>query len=148
MRFDCIRGLFRCLRSLFTQAMDDFLIIAVLIIEQNAARLPPIASGTADLLDIVGHADWCIEVDDKFNIRHIDAHAEGRGRYHDLFLALQEVHLHLPFQLFRLDFRVIARYLSGIGFLQKIIDGVYVDHDRSIVSIFFNAVFECFQTAF
>ena len=79
------------------------IIIAVLVVEKNAVRLASIASRSANLLDVIRHADRCVEVYDKFNIGNINTHRERRSCNHNLSCALQEVEQQLFLAAFRLN---------------------------------------------
>ena len=73
------RGFRRLLFRLLDKAIRDSLIIAVLIVEKNTVRLASITTRSTNLLDVICHADRCIEVHDKFNIGDINTHRERRG---------------------------------------------------------------------
>ena len=68
--------------------LSTLVIIAVLIVEEDTVRLSSITSRSANLLDVIRHADRCIEVHDKFNIGNINTHTECRSHNHNLSFAL------------------------------------------------------------
>ena len=48
----------------------------VLVPEQQGSGLFAVASRSTNLLNVIRHADRCIEVHDKFNIGNINTHTE------------------------------------------------------------------------
>src|ERR1700733_4217306 len=71
----------------------------------------PIPPCTADFLVVTFQAAWKGGVNHSADVGFIDAHAEGRGRYHDIRLAVHELFLHPPSPL-RVEPGMIARHLK------------------------------------
>ena len=105
-------------------------------------RLSSITSRSANLLDVIRHADRCIEVHDKFNIGDINTHRERGSRNHNLSFALQEVEQQLFLAAFRVDSRVIAGNIAGVYFSQNVVQRIDIsrslskDQNRAIRMVF------------
>ena len=106
------------------------------------------ASRSANLLNVIRHADWCIEVHDKFNIGNINTHTECRSHNHNLSFSLQEVEQQLFLAAFRLDSRVVSCHLIRVFFFQNIVQRVHIcsrlrkDKHRTIFMVFTNRLAE------